>query len=109
MADPAATELDAIYEPAVQARLRRGGARRRSEPVASSPSTGWRRGAVAGTIVTGLVLGLREVFDPPPDDVVLEEIDLDGLALPAQPVTFVLFDGAPRASRIVVRPWLARV
>jgi hypothetical protein len=67
----------------------------------------WRRGTVTGALITGLTLGLQEVFDPPPDDEVVEEIDLDGQPYTERPVRYVHVEGAPRASRIILRPWLA--
>lgn len=107
MADEADLEFEAIYDDATAARLQRSGPRRSAIHRPSRP-TGWRRGAVTGTLLTGLALGLQEVFDPPPDEVVLEEVDLDGLPHTGEAVSVVLVEGAPRASRVILRPWLVR-
>jgi hypothetical protein len=58
-------------------------------------------------MLTGTALALREIYDPAPleDDVVEERRHSSD---PFEPwVSFVHVPGAPRASRIVVRPWLA--
>lgn len=58
-------------------------------------------------MLTGMALGLREVLDPePPSDAVVElRPDADDAG--ARWVTFVHVPGAPGASRLVIRPWLA--
>jgi hypothetical protein len=104
----AGSDLDALYDESTMARLDR--AANSADPQTTSPTVparpGWRRGAVAGGLLTGLALGLREVFDPPPDEEVILEVDIDAPP-PQRPVRFVMVDGAPSASRIILRPWLA--
>jgi hypothetical protein len=57
-------------------------------------------------MVVGLVGGLREVFQPEPGPVV--EVELErGERFADRPVSFVMVPGDPRASQIVLRPWLA--
>lgn len=65
-----------------------------------------RRGG-AGGVLLGAVLGLREVLDPEPDDEPVIELRPDDSGADECWVTFVFVPGAPRASRILVRPWLA--
>ena len=112
-------DFDAIYDEATAARLDRADGVNRTprpdppsdvDPVASGPVPArWRRRAVTGGLLTGLALGLREVFDPPPDeDEIIQEVDVDAPPRDDQPVRIVLIEGAPRASRIILRPWLAR-
>jgi hypothetical protein len=102
-------ELDADYDESTIARLERGGRAQYHVPPPGSPSAraGWRRSAATGGLLTGLALGLREVFDPPPDEEVILEVDIDAPPGPPAPVRFVMVDGAPAASRIILRPWLA--
>jgi hypothetical protein len=57
-------------------------------------------------LITGLALGLREVFEPPPDEEVVLEVDIDAPPLDHRPARFVMVDGLPAASSIVLRPWL---
>lgn len=104
--DPA--DLDGIYDPATLARLDRPVRTRSESPDGGRPTTTgrWRRGTATGVLITGLGLGLREVLAPAPNEPVIEEIDPNGLLDREQPVRFVLVEGAPRASRIVLRPWL---
>ncbi|MGH9245211.1 MAG: hypothetical protein ACRD29_13030 [Acidimicrobiales bacterium] len=98
-------ELEDVYDDATVARLRRRVVRAGADH-GETRAAGWRRGATAGAMVTALALGLRDVFAPESDEPVTFEIDLDGASPPDQPVTVVLVNGAPRASRVVVRPWL---
>ncbi|MGH9119891.1 MAG: hypothetical protein ACRD0A_19065 [Acidimicrobiales bacterium] len=106
-------DFSAIYDEATAARLARTDPRPRSTnepeaaPVAGAPVR-WRRRAVTGGLLTGLTLGLREVFDPPPDDEVVQEVDVDAPPLDDRPVRFVMVEGAPPVSRIILRPWLSR-
>lgn len=70
----------------------------------------WRpRGARPGfgALMTGAALGLQEILDPRSDrDAVVEFRPGDGEP-EGRWVTFLYVPGAPHASRIVVRPWLA--
>ena len=55
----------------------------------------------------GTVLGLQEVFDPRNEREEVVELRPEGDASDDRWVTFLYVPGAPRASRILVRPWLA--
>ena len=96
-----APDLEDLYDDETLAALDRGG--HRSPP---APRGRVRRQAAAGALVTGLALGLQEVFDPPADDPVVIEVDLSSGDGGDRPVSVVLVPRAPRASRAVVRPWL---
>jgi hypothetical protein len=101
-------DIEADYDEPTLARLDRAGRVGHSHPAA--PTAGrarWRHGAVAGGLLTGLALGLQEVFDPPPEEEIVLEIDVDGPPPPDQAVRFVMISGVPTASRIILRPWLA--
>jgi hypothetical protein len=93
--------LDDVYDEVTLARIDR------SVPSPARPVvTGWRRGTATGALVTGLVVGLRDVVEPARRDVIVEEVDLFGRVDPAAPVVYVHVPGAPALSRASVRPWL---
>jgi hypothetical protein len=95
------------YDEATAARLR--GVRRpgpAARPV--TVSRGWRRAIGGGAIMTAAALGARDVFAGPTNDPVIEEIDTDH-GREALPVVFIHVPGAPRASRVLLRPWLLTV
>jgi hypothetical protein len=99
-ADPSpgvAPALDEIYDDEVLARIEAGAGRR--------PIT--RRGGLAGAVVAGALIGVGEALDPERAASHLIEFVPDEIDEDTQLVTFHLVPGDPRASRIVVRPWLA--
>ncbi len=99
MSPPA--EFGDLYDEHTLARLRLA---RDSALVASRrPVSGWRNRTATGAILTGLVLGYQEVFDPPEPEQVVEEIDGSGLNDPDLPVVYHHVPGAPRQSVAVVR------
>jgi hypothetical protein len=66
------------------------------------------RAGLAGLVLSGLALGLREVLEDDDDDDLVEYRPEAGD--PGERwVTFVYVPGAPGASRLVIRPWLAPV
>lgn len=66
-----------------------------------------RRGAATGALLTGLALGLRDVFEDDRDEEVVLEEDAPGPD-PGQAVVVHLVPFDPAASVAVVRPWLLR-
>jgi hypothetical protein len=95
-------ELDELYDEQTLAALDRGAVRSGGH---------WRppsaRPGLAGVMLAGSALALRDLLETEPDtDAVVEFRPEDGDPAPRW-VTFVYVPGAPRASRIVVRPWLA--
>jgi anti-sigma-K factor RskA len=71
----------------------------------SPGATGARRRVAAGSVVAGVVLGLREVLDAgPEEEPVVIEVDAHGndADLPVR----VRLTGDPRRSWARVRPWL---
>ncbi|MGQ0617964.1 MAG: hypothetical protein ACT4PW_13405 [Acidimicrobiia bacterium] len=110
---PAALDLDDLYDPVTRARLARGdgtGAERlRNVPaqpaVAAAP--GWRGGMGGAAFLGAAMLGVRDMLEAPRREPVVEEVDLYARG-PGRPraVTFFYVPGAPRASRVLVRPWL---
>jgi hypothetical protein len=112
-------DLDELYDAHTLAALdrasaaadrhgRSAGSGSASASASAAGPTGTRAGnrIAASALVTGLALGLRDVFDPPKHDPVVIEVDADGQLDPDRPVDVVLVPGAPRASRATVRPWL---
>lgn len=73
------------------------------------PSTRGRvgRGGLAGLMLTGLSLGLRDTLDGLTEEEPVVELRPDDVDAEDRWVTFVHVPGLPRWSRIVVRPWLA--
>ena len=76
------------------------------EPVAP-PVTGLRRFGIVGAVAAGSFMGLAEVFEPERARQHIIEFVPDAPDESGQLVTFHHVPGDPRASRIVVRPWLA--
>jgi hypothetical protein len=94
-------ELDELYDERTLAAL---------DAAVGEPAATWEPRSARPTfaaLVAGTVLGLQEVLDPRPEGEPVVELRPD----PGQPgepwVSFVHVVGAPWASRIVVRPWLA--
>jgi hypothetical protein len=96
------TELEELYDERTLAAVDRGA----GEPTPDPWRPAARRRGV-GALLTGMALGLCEVLDAelPGDAVVELRPDVDDAA--ERWVAFVLVPGAPAASRLVVRPWLA--
>ncbi len=67
------------------------------------PATGIRGRAAAGALVTALVLGLQDVFEPEAPREVIEEVDQTPRVPSGQPVVYIHVAGAPRASVAIVR------
>ena len=66
-----------------------------------------RARTATGAILTGIALGLRDVFDPTPKDKIAIEQEAPGL--PAEPQRFELrLQGGPRGSSAIYRPWVGR-
>ena len=57
-------------------------------------------------LLAGTTLGLRESFENEGDHEALVELDPE-TDVGEQWITFIHVPGSPRASRIVIRPWLA--
>jgi hypothetical protein len=82
--------------------------RRPPAPRATAEPPARRRHGLAGALVTGMALALREVYEPPPEgDGVVEFRPDSGDPPDDEWVTFVFVPGAPTASRLIVRPWLS--
>jgi hypothetical protein len=74
----------------------------------AEPSRRLGRAGLAGVVLTSLALGLRDVLDDDDDEDIVEYRP-DAGDPGERWVTFVHVPGAPGASRLVIRPWLAPV
>jgi hypothetical protein len=68
----------------------------------------WRRRTTTGAVLTGIALGLQEVFQPPRDEPAIVVTADDGADDPPRPVEVHLDPDDPSATIAVVRPWLGR-
>lgn len=89
--------FDELYPPEALARIEAGPTRR--EPVTKVSQ--WRRHSALGAVLTGMALGLQEVFDPEEERSIVVEVDDDGM--PADlPVQLVLDPDSPAGSLCIV-------
>jgi hypothetical protein len=99
--------LEAVYDEATLAAVDSWTPPRRPAPseAARPLPAGWR-GLTAGVALNAMVLGVGDALDDGPVHEAIVELRpaVDGGV--DQPVTFVMVPGAPRASRLIVRPWL---
>jgi hypothetical protein len=96
---------DDIYDDDTWALIQRWHAERVRVPV--EVARGWRAGVGATALFTAAALGVQDVLEPERRTPVIEEVDLDSLGRDDVLVRYFHVPGAPRASRAVVRPWLA--
>ena len=73
--------------------------------VAVEGRPGWR-GLTAGVALNAMVLGVGDALGEGPEHEAIVELRRRRRRGRARPVTFVMVPGAPRASRLIVRPWL---
>lgn len=97
-------DLDEVYDADTLAALDAGAEPQRPPAVgAGEVLGGWRRAFVGGSIVTGLALGMGEVFDPDINrEPVFEPAPDPGLE-PVGRVTLFFVPGNPQATVAVVR------
>lgn len=82
---------------------------RRAEPMTTSlpPRVeAWRRRSATGALLTGVALGLQEVFEPRRDPVAIVAEAPGEPPGPPQPLEVHLDPDDPAASSVVVRRWL---
>ena len=61
----------------------------------------WSRRTAIGAVLTGMALGLQEVFDPEEDRPIVIEVD-DDESLPDLPVQMILDPDSPRGSLCII-------
>ena len=74
------------------------------EPARRGPK-GWR-GLTAGMALNAMVLGVGEALSDDGGHEAIVELRPEAPVDERQPVTFLMVPDAPRASRVIVRPWL---
>jgi len=100
-------DIDELYEPRVVARIDRqivGNEWSRARPERTRPVI--RKSRLGGAMLAGAMMGLGEVVEPEKAKTAVIEFAPDRLEENEQPVTFVMVPGNPRASRLIIRPWL---
>lgn len=65
-----------------------------------------RKLGASGAVLAGMMLGVGEVFEPEQAKATQIEFAPDQLDEDSQLVTFLYVKGDPKASRLVIRPWL---
>ena len=66
----------------------------------------WRRRTAAGAVLASVARGLQQVFDPERKERVVIEQEAPGRPDDPQPVELHFDPESPRASFVVLRPWL---
>jgi hypothetical protein len=66
----------------------------------------WRRRTAAGAVLASVARGLQQVFDPERKERVVIEQEAPGRPEDPEPVELHFDPESPRASFVVLRPWL---
>jgi hypothetical protein len=75
---------------------------------APAPARRARHVGLAGAMLAGAMLGLGDVLEPEKRKDAVIEPELLGEPATDQPVQFIMVPGLPRASVVILRPWLRR-
>lgn len=97
--DEVALPFEDRYDPDELAAIEEFKAREAAEPVTGV--TGWRKRSAIGAVLTGMALGLREVFEPEDERSIVIEVDADGEPLDL-PVDLFLDPDSPAGSLCIV-------
>ncbi|HEX7133217.1 MAG TPA: hypothetical protein VF228_11610 [Iamia sp.] len=97
-ADDELPPFEERYDPEELATIE-AGPRRSDEPVTKVSQ--WRRRSALGAVLTGMALGLQEVFDPEEERSIVIEVDADGEPLDL-PIQLFLDPDSPAGSLCVV-------
>ena len=95
--DDARPTFDELYTPDELAAIEAGP--RSTPPV--TPVASWRRRSAMGAVLTGLALGLKEVFEPDDEAQIVVEVDDEGLPNDL-PVRLFLDPDSPAGSLCIV-------
>jgi hypothetical protein len=102
-AEPTGLPLDEWYDDDVLAAIDAGPLR--SEPPPPPPPvsrlSAWSRRSAIGAVLTGMALGLQEVFDPEEERTIVIEVE-DDESLPDLPVQMILDPDSPHGSLCIV-------
>jgi hypothetical protein len=100
-------DIDELYEPRIVARIDRqivGNEWSRPRPERTRPVI--RKSRLGGAMLAGAMIGLGELVEPEKAKTVVIEFAPEHLDPNHQLVTFVMIPDNPRASRLIIRPWL---
>jgi hypothetical protein len=75
---------------------------------APTPARRARHVGLAGAMLAGAMLGLGDVLEPEKRKDAVIEPELLGEPATDQPVQFIMVPGLPKASVVILRPWLRR-
>jgi hypothetical protein len=77
-----------------------------SSPPQPPPARRGRHPGLAGAMLAGAMIGLGDVLEPEKRKDAVIEPELLGEPAVDQPVQFIMVPGLPRASVVILRPWL---
>lgn len=101
---PSDADFEELYAPDVLAAIEAGPTRSSEVDERGFRVSQWRRRSALGAVLTGMALGLQEVFDPEEERSIVIEVDEDGLPVEL-PVQMFLDPDSPAGSLcIVARP-----
>lgn len=98
--EASALPLDEWYDDDVLAAIDAGPLRCEPPPPVSRLSA-WSRRSAIGAVLTGMALGLQEVFDPEEERTIVIEVE-DDESLPDLPVQMILDPDSPHGSLCIV-------
>lgn len=98
--DPSSVPFEERYDPDELAAIE-AGPRRVGDDRPVTRVSQWRRTSALGAVLTGMALGLQEVFDPEEERTIVVEVDDEGL--PADlPVQLLLDPDSPSGSLCII-------
>jgi hypothetical protein len=92
-------DFEDLYPPDVLAAIEAGAHAADDEPVLRLSR--WSKTTAIGAVLTGMALGLQEVFDPEEERSIVVEVDDDGMPFNL-PVQMILDPDSPRGSLCIV-------
>jgi hypothetical protein len=101
-ADPEAWSLEDVYDDETVALIERAA----RPPLGTEGSAPRGRSGMTGLLMAGMMTGVAEVLDPDRLQPEMVEFSPDVPDPETMPVQFVYVHGDPKASRLIVRPWL---
>ena len=99
--EPPGLPFDEWYDDEVLAAIDARATRRPSPTPPVSKLSAWSRRSAIGAVLTGMALGLQEVFDPEEERSIVIEVDADGEPLDL-PVQMFLDPDSPAGSLCIV-------
>ena len=100
-ADPSALSFDDWYDEDVLAAIEARSVLDEASASAVSRVSAWSRRSAIGVVLTGMALGLQEVFDPEEERTIVIEVEDDD-HVPDLPVQMILDPDSPHGSLCIV-------